>query len=337
MDLSVVIPVHNSRDTLDPLLARLLPVLRGIADSYEVLLVDDGSRDDSWSEIDRLGRVYPGVVTGIRLMRNFGQHNALMCGMRHAQGEYVATMDDDLQNPPEELPKLLAAARAENLDVVYGLPARREHALHRNLGSSLVNAFFRLVFRTSIPTGPFRVLHRDVVRAILSYTLNFTYIDGLLAWNTQRVGAVEVEHHARQAGRSGYSFGKLVALALNLFTNFSLLPLQLVSFLGIATAGAGFVAGFCLLVLHFAGRIVVQGYASTIVAVLVLGGVQLLALGIMGEYLGRLHLNMNRKPQYTIRGTTADRRASQGDGSPASPTEAASNTSRSARAEDVPS
>lgn len=306
MDLSIVIPVYNSRPTLESLVARLLPVLREVAGTYEILLVDDGSRDDSWSEIVRLGREHPGVVTGIRLMRNFGQHNALMCGLRHAQGEYVATMDDDLQNPPEELPKLLAAARERNLDVVYGLPARREHAGYRNLGSTLVNAFFRLVFRTSIPTGPFRVLHRDVVRAILSYTLNFTYIDGLLAWNTQRVGAVEVEHHARQAGRSGYSLSKLVVLALNLFTNFSLLPLQLVSFLGVATASAGFLAGLYLLAMHFTGQIVVQGYASTIVAVLLLGGVQLLALGIMGEYLGRLHLNMNRKPQYTIRSTTTD-------------------------------
>ncbi len=303
--LSVVVPVYNSESTLAALWERMRPVFESLDGRCELICVDDGSRDGSWSVLQRLVTGNPDTITAIRLMRNFGQHNALMCGFRHARGEYVVTLDDDLQNPPEEIPRLLAAARSGQLDVVYGIPPRREQAGYRNLGSRLVNAFFRTVFRTATATSPYRILHRDVVRAILSYSLNFTYVDGLLAWNTQRIGAIEVAHHPRQSGQSGYSLSKLVVLALNLFTNFSLLPLQVVSFLGLITAGGGILLAAYYLVLSLVGLITVPGYASLIVAVLILGGVQLLALGILGEYIGRLHLNVNRKPQYTIR-TIAD-------------------------------
>jgi polyisoprenyl-phosphate glycosyltransferase len=302
--LSVVVPVYNSEKAIRGLWDRLRPALVATTDSFELICVDDGSRDGSWSELQRLVAEHPGEVTAIRLMRNFGQHNALMCGFRKARGEYIVTLDDDLQNPPEEIPRLLEAIRSQQLDVVYGIPSRRAHAGYRNLSSRLVNMFFRAVFRTTTEASPYRILHRDVVRAILSYTLNFTYVDGLLAWNTQRIGAIEVEHHPRQAGRSGYSLSKLAVLALNLFTNFSLLPLQVVALLGLVTAGGGIALATYYAVLSLAGQISVPGYASLIVTVLVLGGIQLLALGILGEYIGRLHLNMNRKPQYTIREMT---------------------------------
>jgi polyisoprenyl-phosphate glycosyltransferase len=146
-----------------------------------------------------------------------------------------------------------------------------------------------------------------VVDAILTYSLNYTYVDGLLAWNTQRIGQIEVEHCPRTTGRSGYSMKKLVLLAFNLFTNFSLLPLQIVSMTGMLAAFAGFVAGAYLLTLSMFSQIAVPGYASIIVTVLILGGLQLLALGIHGEYLGRLHLNVNRKPQYVVRNVCDDR------------------------------
>ena len=302
--LSVVVPVYNSERTLASLWARIRPVFDSLSGRCELICVDDGSRDGSWSELQRLVADHPGEITAIRLMRNFGQHNALMCGFRHARGEYIVTLDDDLQNPPEEIPRLLVAIRSQQLDVVYGVPPRRAQATHRNVGSKLVNAFFRTVFRTTTEASPYRILRRDVVRAILSYTLNFAYVDGLLAWNTQRIGAIEVEHHPRQSGRSGYSLLKLAVLALNLLTNFSLLPLQVVSLLGLGTAGGGIALAAYYAILSLAGQISVPGYASIIVTVLVLGGTQLLALGILGEYIGRIHLNMNRKPQYTIREMT---------------------------------
>jgi polyisoprenyl-phosphate glycosyltransferase len=300
-DVSVVIPVYRSRETLNPLIDRLVAALEGTSLSYEIICVDDGSPDDSWLELSRIQRTYPNQVVAVQLMRNFGQHNALMCGFRHACGRYLVTMDDDLQHPPEELPRLVAAIESTNHDLVYGVPLDRQHQSWRNLGSAVVTAFYRHVFRMRVTPSAFRIVRRELIEAILSYDLNYTYVDGLLAWNTRRIGQLPVRHEARKVGRSGYSVGKLLVLALNLFTNFSLLPLQVVSLCGFLAAAAGFAIGGYYLVEYFLNRIVVPGYASIIVAIFLLGGLQLLALGIMGEYLGRLHLNVNRKPQYTIR------------------------------------
>jgi undecaprenyl-phosphate 4-deoxy-4-formamido-L-arabinose transferase len=301
IDISVVVPVYRSSATLAALVARLRDVLGKTGRRYEIVLIDDGSPDDSWRVLQTLQSEHPGEVTAVQLMRNFGQHNALMCGFRHSSGKYVVTMDDDLQNPPEEIPKLLAALDERQLDVVYGRYRSKKHAVGRNVGSRVVNAFFRTVFRIPVTVSSFRALRREVIDSILSYTLNFTYVDGLLAWNTQRFGEVEVDHQPRGDGRSGYTLAKLVALALNLFTNFSVLPLQVASATGFLAAAAGFAIGAYYLVEYLLSNIAVPGYASTIVAVLVLGGLQLLSLGMIGEYVGRLHLNMNRKPQYTVR------------------------------------
>jgi len=299
--ISVVIPVFRPGRSVVGVAQGLSEVLASGRSRFEVLLVDDGSPDTTWETIERLHAADPEHITAIRLMRNFGQHNALMCGLRHARGDYIITMDDDGQHPPEEIPKLIEAIRQTGADVVYGVPKNRNHAAWRNLGSWLVTSFYQLVFRSRVTTSAFRIMRREVVDAILAYDLNYTYIDGLLAWNTDRIAQIEVEHRPRQNGRSGYSLGKLLTLALNLFTNFSLLPLQAVSAVGFVVAVLGLVMGVYYFILYVSGNILVPGYASTIVAILVLGGLQLLSLGIMGEYLGRVHLNINRKPQYTIR------------------------------------
>jgi undecaprenyl-phosphate 4-deoxy-4-formamido-L-arabinose transferase len=301
VDLSVVIPVYRSSATLRRLIAELLQVLDGLGKSYEVVLVDDGSPDDSWRVVRELQATYPDRVVAIQLMRNYGQHNALMCGFRHSRGQLIVTMDDDGQNPPGEIPRLVMAIESGDLDLVYGCPVARQHTPWRNAGSALVFAFYRITFRTRVTATPFRIIRRALLESIFTYNLNFTFIDGLLAWNTQRIGEITVAHHPRADGRSGYSPRKLLTLALNLFTNFSLLPLQLVSLLGFFTAVCGLVTAAFYLVKYLMHRIAVPGYASIIIAVLVLGGIQLLAIGVMGEYIGRLHLNVNRKPQYTER------------------------------------
>ncbi len=301
MDLSVVIPVYRSSATLRPLIARLCAILDRLKMSYELVLVDDASPDDSWQVLRELQAAHPDRLVAIQLMRNYGQHNALMCGFRHARGEIVVTMDDDLQNPPEEIPKLLEAMRQGGLDLVYGRYSSKKHSTWRNAGSSLAGGFYRLVFGNSVQVTAFRAIHRALLTTIFSYDLNFTFIDGLLAWNTQRIGQVDVDHQPRGTGRSGYSARKLMVLALNLFTNFSLLPLQVVSAMGLVVSGAGFLLAIYYLVMALLSRIAVPGYASIIIAVLIIGGTQLLALGIIGEYLGRLHLNVNRKPQYQVR------------------------------------
>lgn len=301
LDLSIVVPVYNSASTLDMLLERLTKTIEAITQSYEIILIDDGSRDDSWAVIHSLRANYGDHLLTVQLMRNYGQHNALMCGLGVARGAYVVTMDDDLQNPPEEIPKLLAHIKRHGLDLVYGCPSNRNHAAWRNLGSSIVWHFYRTVFRNPVTPTPFRIMRHQLAHSVMFYDLNFTYLDGLLAWCTSRIAGVEVEHHARVQGNSGYSLGKLLGLALNLYTNFSLIPLQMVSGLGFVTAMSGFLVGIYYLFQFLASNIAVPGFASTIIAILILGGAQLLALGVIGEYLGRLHLNVNRKPQYVIR------------------------------------
>ena len=300
-DVSVVVPVYCSAKTLPTLFTRLQATLDATGRAYELVFVEDGSTDNSWHVLEDLQAASPCHVLAVRLMRNFGQHNALMCGFHQCRGRFVVTLDDDLQNPPEEIPKLIDAIETTGLDVVYGRYRAKRHAMGRNLGSALINTFFRRVFRTNVTVGCFRIIRHEVVHNILCYNLNFTYIDGLLAWNTQRIGEVEVDHHPRREGRSGYSLSKLLVLALNLLTNFSVLPLQAASGVGFMAATAGFAAGLYYFIQYLLANVVVPGYASTIVAVLVLGGLQLLSLGIIGEYVGRMHLNINRKPQYTIR------------------------------------
>jgi undecaprenyl-phosphate 4-deoxy-4-formamido-L-arabinose transferase len=311
VDLSVVIPVYNSAAIMPQLLTRLRAVLDKLDLSYEFVMVDDGSPDDSWRVLMALQEDNPNRITAVQLMRNYGQHNALMCGFRHARGALIVTMDDDLQHPPEEIPKLLDAILANDFDLVYGCYDKKEHPLLKNAGSAIVNMFFRRVFRLPVTVTAFRIFRRELLTAILGYTRPFTFIDGLLAWNTRRVGATIVEHHPRTIGRSGDSLGKMITLALNLFTNFSLLPLQIVSLVGSLAAAGGLLTGFYYLIRHFTGTITTPGYASLIVSILIFGGLQLLGLGIIGEYLGRLHLNVNAKPQYWERQVLSARTESQ--------------------------
>ena len=299
--ISVVIPVYGSGRCLAELLRRADAACQAASCAApQFVLVDDNGPGDAWSEICSIAAVRDNTL-GIQLMRNFGQHNAIMCGFKYCSGDVIITMDDDLQHPPECLPELISGLRLQNADLIYGNYDSKKHAVGRNLGSAVVNWFFRLVFRIPVTLTSFRCLRRELVQAVLRYDLNFTFIDGLLAWNTSRIGSVIVPHAARLDGRSGYTLRKLFVLAMNMFTNFSLLPLQVVSMLGLLAAGGGLCLGLWYLIAAIMNWLVVPGYASIIVAVLVLGGLQLLSLGVIGEYIGRLHLNVNRKPQYVVR------------------------------------
>lgn len=298
--ISVIIPVYGNGQHLRRIAEQIEQVFPSHDHRVELIAIDDCGPGDAWSVIETLVRDRPQTV-GIQLTRNYGQHNATMSGFAHATGDVVITMDDDLQHDPGSIPVLLDALESTNSDVVYGIFDSKKHSAGRNMGSMIVNMFFRQTFRLPITVTSFRAIRLEVVRAILRYDLNFTFIDGLLAWNTRRIKTVTVPHHPRIEGRSGYSIGKLMSLAMNVFTNFSLLPLQVISFLGIVSALGGFCLGLWYLILWSLSSIVVPGYASLIVTILTMGGMQLLSLGIIGEYLGRMHLNVNRMPQYTIR------------------------------------
>lgn len=300
-EYSIVIPVYGRGDCLAELVQRLDTKFNDLNwTSPEVIMIDDCGTNESWERIQEITSSRQNTKA-IQLSRNFGQHNAIMCGFHHTSGDVIITMDDDLQQEPESIPILIDALRLDDLDLVYGAYAQKQHAFGRNLGSNLVNRFYRLIFKSPVTVTSFRAIRQELVSSILRYELNFTYIDGLLAWNTTRIGTADILHHERRSGQSGYTLSKLLGLAMNIFTNFSLLPLQVVTFLGVTSAFLGIGLGCWYALAALLTKISVPGYASTIVAVLVLGGFQLLSLGIMGEYIGRLHLNVNRKPQFTVR------------------------------------
>jgi undecaprenyl-phosphate 4-deoxy-4-formamido-L-arabinose transferase len=270
-----------------------------VNEDYEIIFVDDGSTDDSWTIMSTLASQYP-EITAVRLSRNFGQHNALMCGFGHANGNLVITIDDDLQIPPEEIPKLIAEQACGDLDLVYGVYHRKHHTRFRNLGSGIIQWFYRRTFGIDVKPTSFRLIRREIVDQILSYEKAFTFIDGLLAWYTTRVGSVEVEHLDREHGRTGYSLRRLLVLAMNMVTNFSLAPLQAATLIGIAFSAVALVTGCYFTLKKLVFDIPVTGFTALIVAVTALAGVQLLTIGVLGEYIGRIHINVNRKPQYAI-------------------------------------
>jgi glycosyltransferase involved in cell wall biosynthesis len=299
--ISVVVPVYNGESTLPVLLERLEPVLASLTDQYEVVLVNDGSRDQSWNVIQELAARHC-WVRGINLMRNYGQHNALLCGIRGARFDTVVTMDDDLEHPPEEILKLVAKLD-EGYDVVYGFPEQQQHGLLRDLASE----FTKLALRSSMGAetarhiSAFRVFRTRAREAFADYHSPFVSIDVVLTWATTRFAAIQVRHDPRRQGVSNYTLRKLVTHAMNLMTGFSTLPLQAANLLGLLCTAFG---GFILL--YVIGRYLlhgtsVPGFTFLASIIVIFSGTQLVALGIIGEYLARMHFRMMERPTYTVR------------------------------------
>ena len=298
--LSIVIPVYNSEKSLDPLLERLTGVLDNLCTDYEVILVDDGSADRSWSVVRRLADASP-RVRGIRLLRNYGQHNALLCGIRNANYPIVVTMDDDLQNPPEEIPVLLARMQ-EGSDVVYGTPQKEQHGFLRDAASRITKLVLQrsMGAETAASISAFRAFRTKLRESFAEYKGSFVSIDVLLTWGTKRFSAVPVKHEKRAMGQSNYTVFKLFLHAMNMVTGFSVLPLQ------IATAIGLLVTLFGIAVLVFVvGRYLlegspVQGFPFLASMLAIFSGAQLFALGIMGEYLARIHIRTMDRPAYAV-------------------------------------
>ena len=300
IDYSVVIPVFNSENTLQDLTERIIRTFSSLEKHCEIIFVDDESTDSSWEVLRRLRRNNPETVKIIRLRRNFGQHNALMCGFHYCRGNYVITLDDDLQNPPEEIPSLFEKA-GEGNEVVYGIYRKKAHSPIKNFGSRLIGWYYRRVFGMDNRISAFRLISKDIIDRIIHYDKNFTYIDGLISWNTSSIGEADVSHSPRARGRSGYNLAKIMKLAFNMLTNFSAFPIRIVSVLGLIFALFGFGLGIYFFCKALIANIPVTGYASLIVAVTTFSGVQLLTIGVIGEYIARVHININKKPQYVIK------------------------------------
>ncbi|MFW6114379.1 MAG: glycosyltransferase family 2 protein [bacterium] len=304
--LSTVIPVYNGAATIVPLVDELVHALEQHYDSFQIVLVNDGSPDNSHERALECVSRYPNIVTYIRLARNFGEHNAVMCGLRHANGDCVAIIDDDFQTPPSEIKRLVNKLE-QGFDVVYSRYETKHHAWYRNLGSRFNGwiATRTLSKPRHLYLSSFKVLSRFLVEAITQYEDPYPYIDALILSSTDAIGSEACRHAATRRGHSNYTLRRLVRLWLNMCP-FSLLPLRISTYLGFATSALALTMALFFTISHAVGGIldrqpIPPGWASVIVSVTFFSGLQLSVLGMIGEYLGRVYMTQNKYPQFVIR------------------------------------
>ncbi|MFY9611328.1 MAG: glycosyltransferase [Blastocatellia bacterium] len=304
-DLSIVVPVYRSEDCLEALVASVEKALAPTGRVYEVVLVNDFSPDGSWAVIESICARNANVV-GVDLRKNFGQDNAIITGLRIARGSYVAVMDDDLQHHPGDLPALLARIE-EGFDVVYAEFRAKKQRLWKNVGSWFNGRVAEWVINKprDVYLSPYKIIRGEVAKMICGYEGPDPYIDGLLFQVTARITQIPADHHPRYAGRSTYTFWKSLRVWARLAVSFSAKPLRLVTWFGLLCAAFGLILAVAVVVYRlrwpedFTTETV--GWASLMVALLVVGGIQMMFFGVLGEYTGRTFLNVNRKPQSAIR------------------------------------
>ncbi|HEY9732121.1 MAG TPA: glycosyltransferase family 2 protein [Drouetiella sp.] len=310
MNLSVIVPVYNSESSLITLIERLEPVLRQVSNEFEVIFINDGSTNRTREVINQLAAKYE-WVRAISFMRNFGQHSAVLCGIRSASYPVIITMDDDLQHPPEEIPKLIKKL-GEGWDVVYGTPEAQQHGIWRDLASELTKVVLSgaMGATTARNISAFRIFRTKLRDAFSMYYGPAVSVDALLTWGTTKFAAIPVRHDPRQAGVSNYTFGKLLIHAINVVTGFSTIPLRLATLNGCICLGLGFV-----LLVYVFGRFFIQGcdvpgFPFLASVVIIFSGAQLFSLGILGEYLARMYAKSMAKPTYVVE-TEQDNGSSQ--------------------------
>jgi glycosyltransferase involved in cell wall biosynthesis len=300
--VSVVVPVYNSQDSLEELCSRIDRTFAGLDFNYEIILVDDSSKDDSWKVLKQLREEYGGRVKIVQLMRNFGQHNALMCGFHYASGEYVVTMDDDLQNPPEEIPKLIDKIQ-EGYDCVIGALETKQDSSIKKLGSQMIRYLNTRIFDKpkDLKLSTFRIATKAVTDEIKRMKTPYPYISGMLLSVTRNIANVTVRHDQRKYGQSTYTFKKLIVLAFNLIINYTALPLRALALFGIVIS----ICSFCMGVYFIAKKLLVEsivpGWTSVVVLLSFFNGILLAILSIMGEYFARIIGEVSNRQQYTVR------------------------------------
>lgn len=304
VSISIVVPAYNSEQSIGKLADALAEVLPTLTNQYELIMVEDDSRDASWQTIQAITQKYK-WATGIKMMRNYGQHNAILCGIRAARYDVVVTMDDDLQHPPEEI-HLLIEKLAEGYDVVYGSPQAQPHGLLRGLASRVTKYFLQQTMGADVArhASAFRAFRTELRQAFDHYNEPNVIIDVLLTWATKRFAAVRVTHRPRPYGESNYTLSKLVNHAFNMMTGFSTVPLRLASLIGLLMTIFGLILLFYVLVVRlviFGWQTEVPGFTFLASMIAIFSGAQMFAIGIIGEYLARMHFRLMNKPTYIIR------------------------------------
>lgn len=297
--ISVVIPVYRAQDTLRELYHRVVAALEPLDGGFQVIFVEDCGGDNSWALIQELSD-QDKRVEGIQLSRNFGQHAATICGFAHTRGEWVATLDDDLEHPPECLADLSIKAQ-EGFVLVYGIYPQRSHKSWRNITSSIA----RWLFAKAIPSlnyeyTSYRFIRGDLARALAQFDSPFPFVDGYLSWLTNGYATVQIPHGRRAQGVSNYTLKKLVTHTINIFVTFSDMPLRMATWIGLIASFIGMAWLAAIVFRYLVGGITVSGYASIMAGIILFGGLQLLVLGIFGEYLGRMNFKSSRKPLFLV-------------------------------------
>lgn len=300
LKVSVVVPVYNGAETLSELFERIRKVFNQLSMQFQVVFVEDCGRDNSWEVIRTLKAQYPAEITAIKLNRNFGQHNATMCGLEHADGDVMVTIDDDLQIFPEDIPLLVKRHLETGAELVYGSYGEKNHNSFRNLGSLWVNKTLNIAFGTKGSITSFRLITRNLRNNIIQHKQSFVFLDGLFNWHTSHIEKVPVRHQSRMTGSSGYTIWKLISLSSNMLFNFTTIPLKSLIYLGVLISLLSFLSGFYFILRKVIFDVPV-GFTSIIVSIFFMGGLTLLVLGVIGEYIGRLYTLQNSKPQHSVK------------------------------------
>lgn len=297
--ISVVVPVYNSTWTLRQIVQRTSQALRGT--EHEIIFVDDGSKVETWDVISSLSVEYSNVV-GIRLGRNFGQHAALIAGIRQARFPITVTMDDDLQNPPEEIPVLVQALQQHTFDVIYGVPQIVSHSFWRKIAGNMIRRVINSTLKVNeaIEFSSFRAFRTDLRHAFTGQLGPGVSVDALLTWGTVSFGSVKVEHAPRVEGRSNYTVRSLWSFAIDTVTGYSTLPLRIMATLGFLTSLFGLLLMIFFVLVPFLQGVSIQGFPFLASTIILFSGIQLITLGVIGEYLARMHFRIMNKPEYVI-------------------------------------
>lgn len=298
---SIIVPVYNSQQSLEELFLGIRTVFMNEGFTFETILVDDGSRDKSWSIIADLKAKYPEQVKGIRLNKNYGQHNASLCGFSFARGQYIITIDDDLQTPPGEISKLIRTVETTNADLVYGYYTHNKQSVARRIGSRSLKKSSG-IFRDTIMEGSsFRLLKADLKEKLLNHQQYFIFIDEVLQWYTDDIKFVEVDHKPRKYSTTSYTSGKIFNLLTNILIHYTTIPLKLMVYSGFTISFLTLLVGVYYLFRKLFLHVPIPGYTSLIVAILFSTSIILFSLGIIGEYLGRIYEVQSKKPPYSIK------------------------------------